>query len=204
LMDKKGVYFKLVETQQIKHTLKAQENINILDSFITSPKDEVTPLFTINDINDHQINHTTCASSHSILDKQKIDVEIGLNHNNHNYTVLELIKKVIIIDRSEFFMLSIGIISSIINGCMWPIFSIIYANVFQVFSKTGDILSHEITFWVLTLLIFSLMVFLVNFIQNVTLGFSSEKLTERIRSMFFSSILRQDISFFDEENHSVG
>ncbi|KAF0515741.1 multidrug resistance protein MDR [Gigaspora margarita] len=188
LMDKTGVYFKLVETQQIKHTLKAQENINILDSFITSPKDEVTPLFNINDINDHQINHTTCASSHSILDKQKIDVEIGLNHNNHNYTVLELIKKVIIIDRSEFFMLSIGIISSIIN----------------VFSKTGDTLSHEITFWILMLLIFSLMVFLVNFIQNVTLGFSSEKLTERIRSMFFSSILRQDISFFDEENHSVG
>ncbi|CAG8786791.1 6950_t:CDS:2, partial [Gigaspora margarita] len=59
LMDKKGVYFKLVETQQIKHTLKTQENINILNSLITSPKDEVTPLFTIKDINDHQINHTT-------------------------------------------------------------------------------------------------------------------------------------------------
>ncbi|KAF0471042.1 multidrug resistance protein MDR [Gigaspora margarita] len=204
LMDKKEVYFKLVENQQIKHTLKTQENINILDSFTTSPKDEVTPLFTIKEINDHQVNHTTCDSSHPILAKQKIDVEIGLNHNNHNNTVLELIKKIIIIDRFELLMLSIGIISSIINGCMNPIFAIMYANIIQVFSKTGDTLRHEIHFWILILLVYSLMVFLVNFIQNVTLGFSSEKLTERIRSMFFASILRQDISFFDEENHSVG
>ncbi|CAG8704588.1 8389_t:CDS:2, partial [Cetraspora pellucida] len=32
----------------------------------------------------------------------------------------------------------------------------------------------------------------------------SEKLSERIRSMFFASILRQDISFFDDDDNSVG
>ncbi|KAF0453393.1 P-loop containing nucleoside triphosphate hydrolase protein [Gigaspora margarita] len=213
LMDKKGYYSKLVETQKIIQTLKAEKNIlkesfNILNSNIPSLKDEVTTSLTANDINYHQINLVTRASSHasshSNLDQQNSDVEIGLTHDDHNYTVLEMIKKILFIDRSEFLILSIGIISSIINGCLSPIFGISYANVFHAFTKTGDALHNEATFWSLMILVFSVMIFFVNAIQNVALGFSSEKLTEKIRSISFASILRQDISFFDEENHSVG
>ncbi|CAG8837137.1 36734_t:CDS:2, partial [Gigaspora margarita] len=83
-------------------------------------------------------------------------------------------------------------------------FAIIYANIIQAFSKTGDIVYHETTFWALMILVFAITNFIVNVIQNVTLGIFCENLTERIRSMTFASILRQDISFFDEENHSVG
>ncbi|RIB26619.1 STE6-like protein [Gigaspora rosea] len=213
LMDKKGYYSKLVETQKIIQTLKTEKNIlkenfNILNSNIPSLKDEVTTSFTANDINYHQINlvtrATSHASSHSNLDQQNSDVEIGLTHDDHNYTVLEMIKKILFIDRSEFLLLSIGIISAIINGCLSPIFGIMLANVFHTFTKTGDALHNEVTFWSLMILAFSVMIFFVNAIQNITLGFSSEKLTEKIRSISFASILRQDISFFDEENHSVG
>ncbi|CAG8580152.1 27795_t:CDS:2 [Gigaspora margarita] len=65
-------------------------------------------------------------------------------------------------------------------------------------------LRHEVTFWALMLLVFSVTIFLMAVIQNVTLGISSEIVTERIRSMSFDSILRQDISFFVDENYSVG
>ncbi|CAG8641514.1 15464_t:CDS:2, partial [Gigaspora rosea] len=206
LMDKKGDYSKFVETQKIIQTLNGEKNIlkenfNILNSNIPSLKDEVTTAFTDDDINYHQINLITRASSHA---SSHSDVEIGLNHDDHNYTVLEMIKMILFIDRSEFFVFSIGIISSIINGCLFPIFGIMLANVFHTFTKTGDALRNEANFWSLMLLVLSVMIFLVNAIQNVTLGFSSEKLTEKIRSIFFASILRQDISFFDEENHSVG
>ena len=43
-----------------------------------------------------------------------------------------------------------------------------------------------------------------NFVQGSSFGFSGENLTLRIRSMSYAAILRQDISFFDEEQHSVG
>ncbi|CAG8855708.1 12544_t:CDS:2, partial [Gigaspora margarita] len=144
------------------------------------------------------------ASSHSNLSEQKSHVEIGLKLNDYDYSFLELIKKVGIINGTEFLIISIGIISSIIHGCLYPVFAIILANIFQAFSQTGDTLRHEATFWALMLLVFSVTIFLVTFIQDVTLGISSEILTERIRSMSFASILRQDISFFDDENHSVG
>lgn len=43
-----------------------------------------------------------------------------------------------------------------------------------------------------------------NFVQGFSFGFSGENLTLRIRSMTYAAILRQDIGFFDEEQHNVG
>ncbi|CAG8855893.1 18674_t:CDS:1, partial [Gigaspora margarita] len=59
LMNKKGYYFKIVETQKIQLTLKTGEEFKKLNSPITSPNDEVTT-----EDNDR-------ASSHSNLSEQK-------------------------------------------------------------------------------------------------------------------------------------
>ncbi|CAG8518254.1 28123_t:CDS:2, partial [Racocetra persica] len=199
LLDKKGFYSNLVETQQIQQiqqTVKAEENLNI-----TSPKDEsVTSFTTIKDYD----NPISRDSSSSNLVKQKDDVEMGLKHNEHNYTGLELIKKVAAFNRPECLMLSIGVISSIIHGAIFSIFALIFANVIQAFTKSEGTLRNEAIFWAFMLFIFAGVTFFVSFFQNITLGFASEKLSERLRSRSFASILRQDISFFDDEEHSVG
>src|SRR5688572_7875421 len=43
-----------------------------------------------------------------------------------------------------------------------------------------------------------------SFIEGLCLGLAGENLVLRIRSTLFSSILRQDISFFDKEDNNVG
>ncbi|CAG8788594.1 4909_t:CDS:2 [Gigaspora margarita] len=192
LMDKKGCYSKLVEAQEIQQALKDEETLNILNSFINPTKDKITTSFTTKINGDNQLAHTSSnksiLSSRSIFIKKKSDVEMGLKHNKHNYTAWELFKKVAFINRPEMLLLSIGIITSAINA----------------FTKTGETLHKEATFWALMFLVFAVMIFFANLIQNITLGISSENLTKRINSMSFASILRQDISFFDEENNSVG
>ncbi|CAG8612827.1 7729_t:CDS:2 [Gigaspora margarita] len=197
LMDKNGYYSKLVETQQIQQTLKAEENLNTLDSFIIPPKDEVN---TIKDNENHQI--TRILSNESQLSKQKPDIEMG--YNDHHYNAWELIKKVTFLNRPELLMRTLGIIASIILGCIFPIYAIIFGGFVQTFSETGDTLRHDASFWAFMFLLTGAVSFVMNFTQNVGHGFSSEKLAERIQSMYFAFILRQDISFFDEENHSVG
>ncbi|CAG8709877.1 12709_t:CDS:2, partial [Racocetra persica] len=187
LIDKKGFYYKFVEIQQIKQSLKVEENLNIQKSFITPVKDDATE-------SSKNVDHPIT---------QKFDVEMGLKHD-YNFTVWELIKKIASINKPEQLMLSIGIISSIICGCLYSAYAIIFGNIIQVFSETGDILHHDVTFWAFMFLALAVINFFAYFTQNVTLGFSSEKLIERIRSMSFASILRQDISFFDEGNHGVG
>ncbi|CAG8568513.1 1357_t:CDS:2 [Racocetra fulgida] len=186
-LDTQSFYSKLVEIQQIQslESLEAEENLNRLNSFITPLKDDVTESFTIKDE-----DHKYLLSSHL---NQKSDIEMGLEHH---FTAWELIKKVASINKPEFSTLSIG--------CIYTVSAVILANIVQTFSETGNTLRHDATFWSLMFLGLAVINFFAYFIQNVALGFSSEKLTERIRSMSFSSILRQDISFFDDENHGVG
>ncbi|KAF0386124.1 P-loop containing nucleoside triphosphate hydrolase protein [Gigaspora margarita] len=97
---------------------------------------------------------------------QKSDVEMALEHNDYQNTTWELIKKVAFINKPELLILYISIIASIING-----------NIIQALSETGDTLRHYATFCALMFLIIAVMTFFVNMIQNVTLGFSSEKIT---------------------------
>jgi ATP-binding cassette, subfamily B (MDR/TAP), member 1 len=54
------------------------------------------------------------------------------------------------------------------------------------------------------IVIIAVLALISNFVQGSSFGFSGENLTLRIRSMSFAAILRQDISFFDEEEHNVG
>ncbi|KAF0561079.1 P-loop containing nucleoside triphosphate hydrolase protein [Gigaspora margarita] len=181
LMNKKTFYSKLVEIQQIQLSLKAEKHLNERNSLLM---DDITKSFTIKD-EDRILSNKSLSSSHF---SQKSDVEMALDHNDYQFTTWELIKKVVSINKPELLILSIGIIASVINAL----------------SETGDTLRRDATFWALMFLVIAVVNFFVNMIQNVTLGFSSEKLTERIRSMSFASILRQDISFFDEDNHGVG
>ncbi|CAG8451616.1 23192_t:CDS:2 [Gigaspora rosea] len=184
LIDKKGFYSKLVEIQQIKQHLEAEEEFNRLNPFITSLKDDDTELFTIKNEDHHALSNKSLISSRF---NQKSDIEMGLEHD-YQFTVWELFIKILSINKPEFLILFTGIIASII--C--------------VLAETGDTLLNDVTFWALIFLVLAVINFFAYFIQNVALGFSNEKLTERIRSMYFASILRQDISFFEEENHSVG
>ncbi|CAG8697243.1 27031_t:CDS:2, partial [Gigaspora margarita] len=56
---------------------------------------------------------------------------------------------------------------------IFPFFAIIYGNIIQALSETGDTLRHYATFCTLMFLIIAVMTFFVNMIQNVTLGFST-------------------------------
>ncbi|CAG8655675.1 10437_t:CDS:2, partial [Cetraspora pellucida] len=193
LMDKNGFYSKLVETQQVQQTSNDDENLIIPDSFMIPSKDDDSISFTLKD-NENQI----------ISAKQKSDAEMGLKHNDCHYTCWELVKKIAFINGPESLLLVMGILASTIYGCIFPLYIITFGNIINTFSKTGDALRQEAIFWSLMFFVFAVMIFFLNIIQSVSLGFSSEKLTERIRSMSFASILRQDISFFDEKSNSVG
>ncbi|CAG8527114.1 8767_t:CDS:2 [Cetraspora pellucida] len=208
LMDKQGDYFKLVEAQQIHQAANSEENQDVLNSSVIPPEDKDTSLIARNDIipeEDYQVTRviTNKSISSAVLSKQKADIEKGIKREDE-YTTWELIKKIAYINKPEFFLLFIGLVATIINGCIYPIFAVIFANILQVFAKNNSNLQHDATFWALMFLVIAAGALVVNAVQGIAFGFSSEKLTKRIQSMSFAAILRQDISFFDEEEHSVG
>ncbi|CAB4426820.1 unnamed protein product [Rhizophagus irregularis] len=202
LMSKKGSYFNLVEAQRIQQAKKAKESTENEDSsdvLVTARNEDIVPE------EDHAIGRviTNKSASSAILAKRKADLEAGMKFD-YEFTTIELLRKVTKINKPEIPFIILGLFSSIVSGVVYPVFAIIFAKIIQSFSKTGDELRNDAKFWALMFLVIAIVTMISNFIQGSSFGFSGENLTLRIRSMSYAAILRQDISFFDEEQHSVG
>ncbi|CAG8744794.1 3747_t:CDS:2, partial [Cetraspora pellucida] len=202
LMAMKGAYSKLVEAQQLKQA-------EILDKSIIPPED-TDPLITSNQMDiipeeDYQLGRVTTNKSVSsaIITKRNEDLEASIKHD-YEYTTYELIKKIGKINRPELPFIFIGLLASIVNGSIYPVFAIIFSSIIQSFSSPPDELQRDASFWSLMFVVIAVATSVSSIIQGSAFGYSSETLTRKIRSISFESMLRQDISFFDEEKNTTG
>ncbi|RHZ65785.1 hypothetical protein Glove_311g54 [Diversispora epigaea] len=206
LMEKKSAYYKLVEAQQIQSAKEAEKNPDLLNSSMIPLEDTI--IINKQDIipeEDQKLGRvvTNVSASSAILSKRKADLEAGMKHD-YEYTTWELIKKVTKLNRPEIPMILLGLIAAIICGSVYPTFAIIFSHIIESFAKPPDQMKHDSTFWSLMFLVIAVVSLIGQTVQGVAFGFSGENLTERIRSISFASILRQDIEFFDDERNSVG
>ncbi|CAG8583643.1 17914_t:CDS:10, partial [Cetraspora pellucida] len=176
LMAKGGTYYNLLDAQKLQQN---NENSEIL----IQPGNEI--------IEEHKYKPMPS----SILTNLK---------NVYDYTTWELIKKIIKFSRPELLIILMGLLASIVNGYIYPIFAVIFSNIFQSFTKLDNELKLDAEFWSLMFLVIAVCTLVCNFIQGTAFGYSGEKLILRVRSATFASILRQDISFFDEKRHTTG
>ncbi|RIB15052.1 P-loop containing nucleoside triphosphate hydrolase protein [Gigaspora rosea] len=175
LIAKGGTYYNLFNSQQL------QQN-NEVGEIIVQSEGEI--------IEEHKYESTS-----SILTNIK---------NDYEYTTWELIKKILRISQPEILVILIGLFVSIVNGCIYPIFTVIFSNILQSFTKIDNELKRDAKIWSLMFLVIAVGTLICNFIQGTAFGYSGEKLILRVRSATFASILRQNISFFDEEKHTTG
>lgn len=59
-------------------------------------------------------------------------------------------------------------------------------------------------FWSLMFLMLGGAQFITNAVQGCILGYAAERLVKRLRNNTFKSLLRQDVRYFDEDNHNAG
>ena len=67
-----------------------------------------------------------------------------------------------------------------------------------------DKLRQGANFWSLIFVALAAAAFIVNFFQISFFSMSGERFTTRIRIMCFSSLMRKEIGYFDEDDHSSG
>ncbi|CAG8595233.1 12948_t:CDS:2, partial [Acaulospora morrowiae] len=202
LMEKQGYYSKLVEAQQI-HLIKESQ---ALDSPSIPPEDSDILLATKNREEELRLIRrvtTNRSVSSAVLEGRKADLESATKHD-YEYTTWELFKKVMKINRPEAPIMFVGLIAAIICGLVYPAYALVFANILQSFGKPVDQMRHDINLWSLMFVIIAVVVLVGNVVQGISFGFSGENLIQRIRSMSFASMLRQDVAFFDEEENSVG
>ncbi|PAV59795.1 hypothetical protein WR25_25744 isoform A [Diploscapter pachys] len=106
--------------------------------------------------------------------------------------------------KPELPYLIIATIAAIVQGGVFPVFSLFFSQIIEVFSLTGDELLREGHFWSLMFLVLAVVTASTMFFQATFYGIAAEKLTLRLRSKVFRNVMRMDGTYFDNPCHSPG
>ncbi|XP_040591761.1 ATP-dependent translocase ABCB1 isoform X2 [Mesocricetus auratus] len=198
LMKEKGIYFKLVMTQtagnEIELGNEVCESKNEIDNLDMSSKDLGSSLIR------RRSSRRSVRGPHD--QDRKLSTKEALDEDVPPVSFWQILK----LNSSEWPYFVVGIFCAIINGGLQPAFSIIFSKVIGVFTKNSDdeTKRQDSNLFSLLFLILGVISFITFFLQGFTFGKAGEILTKRLRYMVFKSMLRQDVSWFDNPKNTTG
>ncbi|KAL4696197.1 hypothetical protein H8957_001561 [Semnopithecus entellus] len=184
LMAKRGLYYSLVMSQDIKNADEQMESM----TYSTERKTNSLPLCSANSIK----SDFTDKAEESIQSKEISLPEVSL---------LKILK----LNKSEWPFVVLGTLASVLNGTVHPVFSIIFAKIITMFgNKDKTTLKHDAEMYSMIFVILGVICFVSYFMQGLFYGRAGEILTMRLRHLAFKAMLYQDIAWFDEKENSTG
>mmetsp|Transcript_11552 Transcript_11552/g.29204 ORF Transcript_11552/g.29204 Transcript_11552/m.29204 type:complete len:599 (-) Transcript_11552:47-1843(-) len=112
-------------------------------------------------------------------------------------------KRAFSLNKDEWLLMTVGFIGAAASGALWPIFSLVFAEITVVLVSINSDKS-DIRYWALMFIVLALAFFVATFAMFGGLETSAARLTQKLRGLTFETILYQDMSFFDRPEHSVG
>ncbi|OQR88609.1 ATP-binding Cassette (ABC) Superfamily, partial [Thraustotheca clavata] len=109
--------------------------------------------------------------------------------------------------RPEWRHYVLGGIGALFHGAVYPLWGLLFVKVLLLFYRedlTGDELKHKALLWGAGFLVLGAVSAIAISVQNHQFAIASERLTSRVRALYFSSMLRQDMAWFDDKNHTSG
>lgn len=106
------------------------------------------------------------------------------------------------LNKPETFVLALGSIASVMHGIILPIYGIMISTAIKVFYEPPEELLKDSRFWASIFVVLGTCAFVLIPIEYFLIGLAGGKLVERIRSMTFRNIMRQEINWFDKPEHS--
>ena len=211
LLEKKSAYYNLVEAQRIVEEKESQnthdeEKLNEIEAEISKTASSGQSGVLEGDPDDEKIGTkldrtTTSKSISSVLLQKKS------KQPNSQYSLWTLIKLVGAFNRSEVWLMLLGLFWSIIAGGGNPTQAVFFAKSIVALSLPPSMygkLRHDANFWALMYLMLAITQILAWSGQGIAFAICSERLVYRARSQAFRAMLRQEIAFFDKEENSAG
>ncbi|KAG6704289.1 hypothetical protein I3842_07G128600 [Carya illinoinensis] len=108
------------------------------------------------------------------------------------------------LNKPEIPIILLGVIAAIISGMLLPILGILLTRVIHSFYEKPADLIKDTAFWSKMFLILGVVSFLAIPARAYFLSVAGCKLIERIRLMCFDKLVRMEVGWFDEQEHSSG
>lgn len=197
LLEKEGAYYSLVQAQRISSE-RADQNAEIgtADGGLSK---ELSP---DSKSGSEALQRTTTEKSVSSFVLKGKEPARG-----PKYSLWSLIKVVGAFNRPEAWLMTVGLVFSIIAGGGNPTQSVFFAKSIVALSLPPSMygkLRHDANFWSLMYLMLAITQFISYGVQGIMFAYCSERLVHRARDRAFRTMLRQDIAWFDKEENSAG
>jgi ABC-type multidrug transport system fused ATPase/permease subunit len=201
LMAKEGLYYNLVNAQVFADVDTPKDRAESVRSIVRSRRastssakiDPLSPKFIDGGEDDGE---TKDAESELKRLKKELEQE-GARPRN----LLAILKYA----KPEMLYIFIAVVASIVQGTVFPAFSLFFTNIMETFAGTDPVkMRSDGHLWAMMFLVLGFVMGGALFLEALLFGTSAERLTMRIRSKLFRNLLRQDVSYFDMDIHSSG
>lgn len=167
----------------------------------SDPESPVSPLLT-SDPKNERSHSQTFSRPHGRSDDvpvQKKETEDTDNRKSPSFWRLAELSL------AEWLYAVLGSTGAAIFGSFNPLLAYVIALVVMAYYKSDDgpHLKQEVDKWCLIIACMGVVTVVANFLQHFYFGIMGEKMTERVRRMMFSAMLRNEVGWFDEEDNSA-
>ncbi|XP_048137539.1 ABC transporter B family member 11-like [Rhodamnia argentea] len=114
------------------------------------------------------------------------------------------LRRVAYLNKPEIPVLVLGTLAAAANGAIFPIFAILISGMIKTFYEPPHELRKGTKFWALIFLALGSASLLVYPMRSYFFTVAGCKLIARVRTMCFEKVVRMEISWFDEVEHSSG
>ncbi|KEH21894.1 ABC transporter B family member 20 isoform X2 [Medicago truncatula] len=113
--------------------------------------------------------------------------------------------KLIELSFAEWLYAVLGSIGAAAFGSFNPLLAYVIGLVVAAYYRIDDQhhLEQEVDKWCLIIGCMGIVTVIANFLQHFYFGIMGEKMTERVRRMMFSAMLRNEVGWFDDEENSA-
>ncbi|THF97661.1 hypothetical protein TEA_029430 [Camellia sinensis var. sinensis] len=165
----------------------------------SDPESPVSPLLTSDPKNERSHSQTfsrplSPSDDTSVKMKEPVDTR----HRNAP-SVWRLVE----LSLAEWLYAVLGSIGAAIFGSFNPLLAYVIALIVAEYYKEGHRIRREVDKWCLIITCMGIVTVVANFLQHFYFGIMGEKMTERVRRMMFSAMLRNEVGWFDEEDNSA-
>ncbi|KAK0232730.1 P-loop containing nucleoside triphosphate hydrolase protein [Armillaria fumosa] len=196
-----GAYARLVQAQKLRESDRVATVIAAEDT-----EDEYDTSKAMEQVAYEEVHlrrrYTHQSLTSQILEQKKTDRRDGGKEPEHS--TYYIFRRMGTINRSQRKKYFFGTIFCSMSGMVYPAYGIVYAKAINGFSLSGSELRHSGDRNALWFFIIAIIAALCIGMQNYFFSSSATVLMTKLKSLSFKAILRQDIEYFDKEEHNTG
>ncbi|KAI3748698.1 hypothetical protein L6452_11962 [Arctium lappa] len=169
----------------------------------SNPESPVSPLLTSDPQSERSHSQTFSRPNSQFADKPiRVQAE-----KEKQYRKEPSVWRLVELSLAEWLYAVLGSTGAAIFGSFNPLLAYVIALVVTAYYRNEidrhNNIKDEVDKWCLIIACMGVVTVIANFLQHFYFGIMGEKMTERVRRMMFSAMLRNEVGWFDEEDNSA-